>query len=142
MKLERLIGWGEDSSHQEEEDEGWIQENESKDLRMDTKPAGNEKKQTKLPMTWSILPIDIGGASVTSSQEEDQPSQVVAKKDPLPSGMEQFSKTINASGDGMEERSIHLLTGSLSNNVEGTHERNERYQMMSNSQDCREEHRW
>jgi hypothetical protein len=36
-------------------------------------------------------------------------------------GMEQSPKTINVSGNGMEECSIHILTGSVSNNVEETY---------------------
>ena len=55
--------------------------------------------------------------SGTSSQEEDQSSQLDDKEDRLPSGMEKSPMTINASGDGMEEGSIHMLTGSGSNTV-------------------------
>jgi hypothetical protein len=55
-------------------------------------------------MTWSILSKDIGRASGTYSQEEDQASKLDDKEDPLPGGMEKSPKTINVSGDGMKER--------------------------------------
>ena len=76
-KLESLIGWGEGSSHQEEDDEGQMGQDESKDLRMETKPAEKKRIQTKLS-------IDIGGSS--ASEEEDQPFLVYDKEDPLPGG--------------------------------------------------------
>ena len=89
---------------------------------METKPAEKVKQQIKLPTTWSILPTEIEMASVTSSQEEELPVQVGSADDPLPGGVEQSPKTINASGNSKEERSINMLTGSESNNVIETHQ--------------------
>ena len=109
-KLERLVGWGEGSSHLEDEEEGWTAGQRFQDLRMESKPAEKVRKQTKLITTWSILPKEMEMETQSSHVEKIPPGQVGSEDDPLPtrSSLEQSPKTINASGKSKEERSINM----------------------------------